>query len=320
MFNKNAWVYITKRCNLSCPYCYNEINSSSSLMHDRNITNRVKFLLDILLKEKRIESIMFTGGEPMLAKETYSLIDYFKGRAKLAIYTNGTILSYKNIKKLSGVDVKISLHGSMKSSYNLRRYARMISILESEKNRYGFIYMITAENYKDLHKVYLFLRSKSKQGGFSMKYQPLVIEKRGNPEVVKLWEKLSLYNLSSMDWDSLEEEIEKIMRYEESNPLPVENPVFPFNVSSINYLETLRDFYLYGKRTSSCRNVPIIIIGSDGHVRPCMFLFDKIISSADGKESPYGDLIHDMPVDEIKRMRSAECFSEACICALKPTK
>ena len=63
----------------------------------------------------------------------------------------------------------------------------------------------------------------------------------------------------------------------------------------------------------------MIIIGSDGHVRPCMFLFDRIISSATGHESPYGDLIHDMPSDEVKKMKCAQCFSEECVCTLRPT-
>ncbi len=320
MYNKNVWVYVTRKCNLSCPYCYNKINSSASLMHDKNIVNRVKFLLDDLLAKKQIESIMFTGGEPMLTQETYNLIDYFKGRAKLAIYTNGTLLSYENIKRLSGVDVKISLHGSMELTDNLKQYASKIPILESEKIRYGFIYMVTAENYKNLHNVYLFLRSASKHGGFSMKYQPLVIERKDTTENAMLWKKLSLYNLSLKKWDLFEKEIKKTIIYEENNPLPNENPVFPFDISSMNYFELLRDFYLYKKKKLTCQNVPIIILGSDGHVRPCMFLFDRIISSATGDESPHGDLIHDMPDDEVKKMKAAECFSEACVCTLRPTR
>lgn len=101
MFNKNVWVYVTKECNLSCPYCYNKINASASLMRDRNVASRVKFLLNKLLAEGRMERIMLTGGEPMLAKETYNLIDSFRGKIRLAIYTNGTLLSYENVKRRS---------------------------------------------------------------------------------------------------------------------------------------------------------------------------------------------------------------------------
>ncbi len=320
MYNKNVWVYITKKCNLSCPYCYNKINSSAALMEDKNVINRIKFLLDDLLEKKKIESIMFTGGEPLLAEETYNLINYFKGRAKLAVYTNGTLLSYENIKRLSGVDIKISLHGSMKLEDNLKKYTDMVSILESEKIRYGFIYMVTAENYKHLHDVYLLLRSASKHGGFSMKYQPLVIERKDTKENLMLWKKLSLYNLSLEKWGLFEKEIKRIITYEKENPLPSKNPVFPFNEGSIDYFDLLKDFYLHKKKKLTCHNVPIIIFGSDGHVRPCMFLFDKIISSATGDESPYGDLIHDMPDSEVEKMKSAQCFSEACVCTLRPTR
>lgn len=318
MFNKNAWVYVTRECNLNCPYCYNKINASASLMRDGNVANRVKFLLDKLLEEGRIERIMLTGGEPMLAKETYDLIDSFRGKAGLAMYTNGTLLSRENVKMLSGVEVKISLHGAMESIDGLKHYASMIPILESENIKYGFIYMVTAENYKYLHDVYLFLRSASKQGGFSMKYQPLVVKKNEDTKIIKLWKKFSLYNLSLSKWDILEKEIQKIIIYESNNPLQGENPIFPFNASAMEYFILLKNFYLYGKKPLSCNNVPIIIIGSDGNVRPCMFLFDRIISSSTGRESPYGDLIHDMPLDEVKKMRCAKCFSEECVCALRP--
>lgn len=288
-------------------------------MHDRDISSRVKFLLDNLLAEGRIGCIMFTGGEPMIAKETYDLIDHFRGKTRLAIYTNGTLLSYENIKKLSGVEVKISLHGITKSIDGLRHYTDMIPILESENIKYGFIYMVTAKNYKYLHNVYLFLRFVSKHGGFSMKYQPLVVQENDGINSNRLREKFSLCNLSLPEWNILEKEVQKTILYETNNPLPNENPIFSFNVNMMKYFILLRDFYLYGKKPLTCSNVPIIVIGSDGHIRPCMFLFDRIISSATGKESPYGDLIHDMPSNEVKKMRSAQCFSEKCVCALKPT-
>lgn len=319
MFNKNVWVYVTKECNLSCPYCYNKINASASLMRDRNVASRVKFLLNKLLAEGRMERIMLTGGEPMLAKETYNLIDSFRGKVRLAIYTNGTLLSYENVKRLAGVEVKISLHGAMGLIDGLKRYADMIPILESENIKYGFIYMVTAENYKHLHDAYLFLRSKSKHGGFSMKYQPLVVQKDESIENNKLLKIFSLCNLSLPEWNILEKEIQKTILYEDNNPLPNKNPIFLFDESAMKYFFLLRDFYLYGKKPLTCSNVPIIIIGSDGHVRPCMFRFDRIISSATGQETPYGDLIHDMSPDEVEKMRCAQCFSEQCVCALKPT-
>jgi len=319
MFNKNVWVYVTKKCNLDCQYCYNKINSSASLMQDKNIFSRVRFLVNDLLKNKNIESLMLTGGEPMLAEETYDLINYFRGRVKLAIYTNGTLLSYKNVEKLSGVEVKISLHGITELTDNLKRYKDMILILESKKIKYGFIYMVTAENYKHIFNVYLSLRSASKQGGFSMKYQPLVIPKNNNVNS-KLRNRLSLSKLSLSEWFIFEEQVQKIVDYEANNPLSNESSVFSFDKNMMNYFVLLKDFYLYGKKPNACNNVPIIVIGSDGHVRPCMFLFDKIISSATGQESPYGDLIHDMSFDDIKKMRCAQCFSEECVCALRPIK
>lgn len=320
MFNKNIWVYVTRECNLACSYCYNKINESASLMQDRSIAEYVKFLLDRFLIEGRVECIMLTGGEPLLAKETYNLIDYFRKKVRLAIYTNGTLLSYENVKKLSGVEVKISLHGSIESIDGLKRYINMIPILESENIKYGFIYMVTAENYKYLHNVYLFLRSVSKYGGFSMKYQPLVVQKNEDIKNNKLRKRFSLCNLSLSEWNILEKEIQKTILYETNNPLPNKNPVFLFNESSMKYFILLKDFYLYGKKPLACNNVPIIIIGSDGCIRPCMFRFDRIISSITEQETSYENLVHNMPSDEVEKMQRAECFSEQCVCALKPIR
>lgn len=321
MFNKDVLVYVTSKCNLNCLYCYNEINLSKSVMHDRNIIDRVKFLLDKLIVEGHIERIMLTGGEPMLIEETYDLINYFRDRVKLSIYTNGTILSLKNVNKLSGVDVKISLHGAINSVNRLKRYMDMIPILESKNIKYGFIYMVTAENYKYLYNTYLTLRAISKRGGFSMKYQPLVIlEKNQDLKNVRLRKRFSLANLLPSEWDIFEKEIKNIARYEATNPLLDNDPVYMFDENSMKYFSLLKNFYLYNIKPLKCDTAPMIVIGSDGNIRPCMFLFDRIISSAIGKESPYGDLIHDLSINELTKIKCAECFSEECIGALRPIK
>lgn len=319
-FNKDALVYVTRECDLACPYCYNEINASKASMRDEDVAARVRFLLGGLLTEGRIERIMLTGGEPLLAEETYNLIALFRDKAKLAIYTNGTSLSREAARRLAGVEVKISLHGAIGSNEGLKRYADMIPVLEAENIKYGFIYMVTAENYSFLHKVYLSLRGASKNSGFSMKYQPLVVlEKAEDPKTAALRKKLSLSGLTPLNWDIFKEEIARTIRYEAENPLPNKKPVYPFDANAMKYFDLLRDFYLYDKRPLACDTAPIIVIGSDGNVRPCMFLFNRIISSVSGTETPHGDLIHDMPPVEVEKIKCAHCFSEECIGALRPT-
>jgi len=44
-----------------------------------------------------------------MSPNTFKLIDHFRGRAKLAVYTNGTLIK-EAAPRLKDVEVKVSLH------------------------------------------------------------------------------------------------------------------------------------------------------------------------------------------------------------------
>ncbi len=315
MYNKDILVYTTSKCNLECPYCYNKNDPNKNFLRDAGIKKRVRFLIYELLKKKQIERIMLTGGEPMLSNETYNLINILRERVRLTIYTNGTLISYSSIKKLSGVEVKISLHGITDSLKNLKFYSSIIPILESAKVKYGFIYLLNAKNYTHLYSAYRTLRSASKLGGFSMKFQPLIIPI--NSKDIKARKQLSMYNLKVSDWDFLKKVIEKIILYEAKNPLSNKDPIYPFNSNAKKYFDLLRNFYLYNQKPNKCEIAPMIVIGPDGNMRPCMFLFNKIISDV-AEQDTTCNRIQNINDAEIIKMKQAKCFSEQCLGALRP--
>lgn len=111
--NKIISFEITHRCNLKCVHCCIDADGVTSNKTDLT-TNEAKSVLDKMV-DWNPESIMLSGGEPMLRKDFIEIITYlrkhYKGRIILA--TNGTLINDKNVKILSEcVDkIDISLDG-----------------------------------------------------------------------------------------------------------------------------------------------------------------------------------------------------------------
>jgi radical SAM protein with 4Fe4S-binding SPASM domain len=103
---------ITTRCNLNCIHCY-----ASSVDSTKNelTTAEGKRLLEQIAAVRKIRMIVITGGEPLLRKDIFELIEY---AGKLGFYiifsTNGTLLTpemAKDLAKLGVANFSISLDG-----------------------------------------------------------------------------------------------------------------------------------------------------------------------------------------------------------------
>jgi radical SAM protein with 4Fe4S-binding SPASM domain len=77
---------ITKKCNLYCTHCYIDYEpqevSSDNLM---NILEKVKKLNPFF--------VVLTGGEPLLKKELFVIMDQLKHNSEILLETNGTLLT-----------------------------------------------------------------------------------------------------------------------------------------------------------------------------------------------------------------------------------
>jgi 7,8-dihydro-6-hydroxymethylpterin dimethyltransferase len=132
------WIHTNNSCNLTCSHCL--VNSSPS--EDSGLsTESIKKIIDeaAVLGTSRF---YFTGGEPLMRKDIFELIDYVCNHKKseLIILTNGTLLKGETIEKLQKFDkkllkIQISLDGSKQEINDpLRGKGSFNLIIEGIKN------------------------------------------------------------------------------------------------------------------------------------------------------------------------------------------
>lgn len=98
----NSHIYLTLKCNLRCAYCANGkyYDKSSMGYKERN----PEFWIDKINGLKQ-DTIIFTGGEPLLYNGLIKIINNIK-KPKILVYTN---LSIKNFEKIIR-DIKKQVH------------------------------------------------------------------------------------------------------------------------------------------------------------------------------------------------------------------
>jgi AdoMet-dependent heme synthase len=104
---------VTTRCNLNCIHCY---ASSVAATEPELSTAEGKKLLDDIARVEEVRMIVITGGEPLLRKDIFELVEY---AGKLGFHiifsTNGTLLTpqmARDLARLGVVNFSISLDGS----------------------------------------------------------------------------------------------------------------------------------------------------------------------------------------------------------------
>ncbi len=103
---------VTTRCNLNCIHCY--ANSVEAKQAELTTTEGKKLLEQIAAVEK-FRMIVITGGEPLLRKDIFELVEYAgKLGFKIVFSTNGILLTpdmAKDLAKLGVANFSISLDG-----------------------------------------------------------------------------------------------------------------------------------------------------------------------------------------------------------------
>ena len=83
----------TRTCNLNCIHCYSK--STSQYYEGELSTDEGKQLIDDLA-EFKVPSILFSGGEPLIRKDIFELIEYATSKGLRAVLsTNGTLINQK---------------------------------------------------------------------------------------------------------------------------------------------------------------------------------------------------------------------------------
>jgi len=284
-------------------------------MQNSDWVEKTRDFLDHLVTNGTIERIMLTWGEPLMSPNTFKLIDHFRGRAKLAVYTNGTLIK-EAAPRLKDVEVKVSLHSIIWWGMKTNRYKEMVEELEKAGIRYGFIYMVTYENFHQIRETYFDLLSAWNFENFSMKFQPLYIPPDSDKNL-KLRKRFALANMNDIDWEIFEKQILDLIRFERFMRNGESQVIYPFYENNHQYLVSLKAFYQTWAKIQQCDTAPIIVIGSDWLVHPCMFLFNQVVWNILAESEPWY-VLKDLSESSVKSMKCAECFSEECLWALRP--
>lgn len=97
---------VTGTCNQSCKFCYNYWKRPGELDKSMNSYKKAYKTLKRLYKQVKPESIVFTGGEPLLAERFNELVLFAKiKRSYVTIISNGTAVIFEEYKTLQKLKV-----------------------------------------------------------------------------------------------------------------------------------------------------------------------------------------------------------------------
>lgn len=149
---------ITGQCNLSCVHCYMDSKKDNA---DDLTFAELKKLFDQVEKYfgKKV-AIQITGGEPLIRKDIFEILEYLKKRQfKVSMATNGTLINSENIKQLEKLlsSVAISLDGK-EASHNCVRGAKVYrhsirGIELATRSKIPLVMVKTAVCKKNLHEL-----------------------------------------------------------------------------------------------------------------------------------------------------------------------
>ncbi|MEM3713196.1 MAG: radical SAM protein [Thermoproteota archaeon] len=146
-----TWL-LTSRCNLRCEHCY----ASSRPWNDELDEKRVLEIAEEAC-EMGVENLHLTGGEPLLRKDIFKILDAAKG-CNTSLFTNLLAMDRKKARRLSslGIQVFTSIDGAIKETHeNIRGkdswklLMRSIGILREEGVSFTPIFSISCLNFKE---------------------------------------------------------------------------------------------------------------------------------------------------------------------------
>ena len=150
-------------CNQNCLFC-------SARRRKTNLT--LSQIHQIIDKEKDL--IVISGGEPLLSKRLFRILEYIKKKnLKIELETNATLLTYNLAKKLlnSGVDLfninfpshrERSTEEITQSKKSFSRRIAAIKILERLKARIRLTHIVNSLNYLYMEEMVEFVKEKFK--------------------------------------------------------------------------------------------------------------------------------------------------------------
>ena len=122
-FKWKLWIYTNYDCNLQCSYCVAE---SSPYTPPRPISlETVRRLVDEAVAQG-FSCVYFTGGEPLILEDIYSMLSYSSRSLPTVLLTNAMLLDKNRLEKLCAVNndqlvIQVSLDGGHAEHHDVYR-------------------------------------------------------------------------------------------------------------------------------------------------------------------------------------------------------
>lgn len=113
-FPKDITFELTNKCNYRCPFCYKNAKSEGIFIKEEIIDGFIEVL------KGRLESILLTGGEPLLHPNFKEILTKLSSMAEVRIVSNGSLfheLSMDIVSKL--YSLQLSLYGTSRAEYKM---------------------------------------------------------------------------------------------------------------------------------------------------------------------------------------------------------
>ena len=162
-----AHLWVTRRCNLRCKYCYVYDDNYPELS-----TNDMKRAIRHIKNELECNLIAIMGGEPLVRRDIVELVAYMSAENIFSFMTtNGLLLKDKMIYNLMEADLnflEISLDSMGENNVSKKTGVKLMPIIE-RVDEFSKIYnteisinmVLTKQNYRDVDHVIRFLAGKN---------------------------------------------------------------------------------------------------------------------------------------------------------------
>ncbi len=220
--------HITNRCHLRCRHCYQDDFTGAADLDWKGLERIAANLLETVEGWGRAATIHLTGGEPLLKKELFRLLEHLGEREvveELGVITNGLLLDREMVRRLSGCrklrTIKVSLDGARAETHDAIRsegsFEKVLRNMEGlrRESRFETVFMFTLMK-KNLREVPALLRlceRKGVEGLILERFVPIGQGREAMDQVLDRGDWKSLVHMLS-DRFSIEEEEAGLLSYQ----------------------------------------------------------------------------------------------------------
>lgn len=156
-----SWV-LTNKCNRNCKFCFKKLCEDKSLEENKKIFDN--------FSQINIKKLTISGGEPLLYKGFYELIEYIKTKKgiKLNLITNASLINENNVdfllKYFNKITISLdSINGDtldkMGRGANHIDFVDKVLKLLNNKIKIKITTLVTKQNFAELEEIYNYLQN-----------------------------------------------------------------------------------------------------------------------------------------------------------------